>query len=1315
MDEDVTESVYTLADLSEGQISMIRPFAREGLAALLLLRLAELHDAQHDTIKLFDGLADQPLIPEALHLCNWLEHEDPGHIADQLKKLAQHLTQLQVNVAHPMATFPRVLADALHSMLYVQSAAMFDLLRWVGKTPMETTTERRALLEVFDRLIGAEHGDLSASAHISSLVVALGNPRPGELVYDPCFGNGTFLVVGSQYVERSQIEQRRPAPRLKVAGIELNSSAFLVGLTRILLAGIEDPWLELGNSLEHEVPIGPARDGCDLVLCNPPIGAKASGRIQRHQHYAISTRDSVGLFVQHALSQLKSGGRAVVVVPEGFLFRGGSLRDLRRWLVESGHVEAVISLPSGALKPYARVKTCLLVLRKNGGATRVRMADAYALSVMLQERSGDKTPTISPEIAQQLAVELRRPELRKPMKGHEDDTPDRGAIGRVIWEVDVSALEAIDWDLTPRRRTKGELERVLDGFRATLGDIMPSVCLSEVAEISLGRSIIARDLLEEPPPDNPVGYVRIGDLSQGTIVRVSSWLCPETAGIEKDWALRANDVLLTKSGTIGKSALVRPGAADFVAGRGLYVLRVDQQRLHPGFLLAYLASRACKQWLAAQSRGAVIQHLNRAVLERLPVLLPPLPHQARAAARFREFGTDVFAYLTDALDTGEEDRLIARLAELDAKVPSFGNEPTELPALSQFESIVEFVCVLSDWSAHGRVHADAARSLKQLSDALAPLAGVSQVPSGAALLNVLQEAKRGVLATVDQIPDSLPESFSIRGIAERLILWLRASIDDLNENTGLKVQSSPTSLEAGSFAEFSVELQNSGVLPLRGLRVETKPDWGVAQIPYLAEQGTCEVKLCGHVPNAGQDLSMRLLWQAKTLLGRLIRGEIELAIRVIDPVQASGSVVPEFGASPYVTGDPLGPAYGHDLFYGREDLIAQIGRQIGTHGNVVLLEGNRRTGKTSILNHLAGPTAIPGWLAVYASLQGTAGSDFRTGVPTAEVFRVMARGIATGLRKLTLDVPLPNGQVIPAGKPSLGVARACHEGIGAESPFADFLDYLELVLAALEPLGLGLLLMLDEFDKLQVGIDNGVTSPQVPENIRFLIQSNPRFSAILTGSRRLKRLREEYWSALYGLGTSIQVTALDEASARKVVTEPVRDLLTYSRAAVDTVLEATARHPYLMQCLCSRIFEDAFRTGTRSITDSVVSSAVMSLVRDNEHFATLWDYAGQGPDTGRRRRQLILLLCGRSLKQGTHVDFGLLPELLAQEGVDVEDASLDVDLGYLRELELVDFRTEAGDGHYSLSIPMMAEWIDQTQDAKVVASRARTEAEEENV
>jgi type I restriction enzyme M protein len=256
--------------------------------------------------------------------------------------------------------------------------------------------------------------------------------------------------------------------------------------------------------------------------------------------------------------------------------------------------------------------------------------------------------------------------------------------------------------------------------------------------------------------------------------------------------------------------------------------------------------------------------------------------------------------------------------------------------------------------------------------------------------------------------------------------------------------------------------------------------------------------------------------------------------------------------------------------------------------------------------------------------------------------------------------------------------------------------------------------MLDEFDKLQEGIDNRVTSPQVPENIRFLIQTYPKFSAILTGSRRLKRLREEYWSALYGLGTSIPVTALDIDSARKIVTEPVRGQLTFSTEAIERVIEVTARHPYLMQCLCNRVFDFAVDTKSRSITASVVNDAAYSFVRDNEHFASLWRYAAEGPAAGRCRRQLILMLCALSFKQGTHIGFGMLHEHLSQLGVDVEDEPLDADLIYLRELELIEFTGEIGEGEYRLAIPLMADWIEQQQDVDVVSSRARTEAEEEH-
>lgn len=1304
---------------SEMPASESRSLIREVFAAFLLLRWADLQDAEQEAMAVFEDRTYQPLLPAPLQWRHWVRLDHPRAIANRLQELAQHVEGLRGDLAHPVVSYLHALAEPLRRVLKVNFVYLHDFVQWVADLPFETPSERRALLDVFDQAI-AETGDpydgqYATPVNIARLVAALANPQPGERVYDPCFGSGNFLVAAWQQAERSRSELRRPGALLEVAGIEINAGAFLIGLTRMLLAGIETPRLELGNSLERESLSSPSRQGFDVVLANPPIGAKTSREPWRYHHFAIATNDSTGLFIQHALSQLKPHGRAVIAVPEGFLFRGGSERELRRFLLEQGQVEAVIGLPAGAFAPYTSVKGSLLVLSKQGGMSRVRMVDAAPL---FEQRSGRKAPLIRAVIAQQLADEVRRTELRRSRElppGVPEGTRGTGVLASSVWEVGMDELAAADWDLSPRRREKGGLDELLSSLKEVLGDSGSVAPLSSVAKVSAGRSIKSVDLLDEPPFERAVGYVRIKDLSQGKVGRTSSWLRPDLASVEQRWALVPGDVLVSKSGTIGKAALVRNGAVGAIAANGMYVLRVDQERLDAGFLLAYLASPACQNWLAAQSRGSVIQHINRAVLDELPIPLPPLPMQARAAAQFREFGTDALAFLTQATGSSESDRLSSWLAELDGKVPKFVSGLDDTPALGHFEPVVALASTAQRWLDQDQVSSQAIRWLAPFTQALMPLASVAQIPAGPGLLNVLQEAERGVQAALEQTTGHLPAESQARAIGERLRDWLRAAISDLIDAVGVRVGALPSSLVAGSFAEFSIELENPAPLPLRNVRVTTQPDWGGTVIPYLTEGGTFTIHLRGDVPKQGGDLLLRLMVEARALTGQVIEGEFELPIRVVESGDMASTLVTELGGSPYVTGSPLEPMHGHSVFYGRDELLGKISRQIATHGNVVLLEGNRRTGKTSILKHLEGSAAIPGWLAIYASLQGAEGASQVVGVPTVEVFREIARSIATALTKLDIDVPLPNGQTFVAGKPALGVARACREGIGTESPFTDFREYLELVLTILEPLGLGLVLMLDEFDKLQEGIDNGVTSPQVPENIRFLIQTYPKFSAILTGSRRLKRLREEYWSALYGLGTSIPVTALDTESARKVVTEPVRDQLTFSQEAIEQVIEVTARHPYLMQCLCNRVFDYAVQTKSRSITASVVSDAAHGLVRDNEHFASLWDYAAQGPKVGRHRRQLILLLCALSFKQGTHIGFGTLHEQLAQAGVDVEDEPLDADLSYLRELELIDFSGEIGDSEYHLAIPLMADWIQQQQDVHVVASRARTEAEEENV
>ena len=65
------------------------------------------------------------------------------------------------------------------------------------------------------------------------------------------------------------------------------------------------------------------------------------------------------------LRSMAPGGRCAVVVPEGALF--GSTRahkELRERLLRECELLAVVSLPAGVFKPYAGVKTSVLVFRR---------------------------------------------------------------------------------------------------------------------------------------------------------------------------------------------------------------------------------------------------------------------------------------------------------------------------------------------------------------------------------------------------------------------------------------------------------------------------------------------------------------------------------------------------------------------------------------------------------------------------------------------------------------------------------------------------------------------------------------------------------------------------------------------------------------------------------------------------------------------------------------------------------------------------------------------------------------------------------------
>ncbi|MFH2063890.1 MAG: N-6 DNA methylase [Pseudomonadota bacterium] len=1282
------------------------------LAALIYLRWADFQEAEQEAMAAFDETDFKPLLPASLHWRSW-HLLPPDQLQDLFRKqLPDVLDQLN-NTRHiSLATHLHRIASPVRDLGNLSLKAMEVLIHWLADQPFETPLDRRALLDSFDAVFEQTRGKISGGyrtpASVAQLLIALADPAAGDRVYDPCCGSAGLLTAANDYAGSKVTEQfsRSGFPALSISGFEINLESYITGLVRLALAGVDDPQIELGNSLERLPSRSPQKDGFDVVLANPPWGMRVDPMVMAH--FSVRTHDATGLYIQHALTQLRENGRAVIVVPQGILFRGGQEQRLRRMLLEQHTVEAVVALPQGLFMPYSGIQASVLVLRKTGPTKSIRMIDAEPF--FEKDKSGRPT-VLTPSQTEAIG---------KLFRGTEP--------GEHCWNVDPATLADAGWDLTPKRRDRSRLVDILDALRSEV----EIVSLGKYVEIFVGRNFLREKLSNTPPySERDVGqrtlfpeetqsrqlslfdvpvvpYVRIKDVERGQATKGSSWLSRNAAGlIDVRWKLKAGDVLLSKSGTIGKAGIVRNGAVGAIAAGGLFVLRPAPDRLDPHFLLAYLVSGEARSWLEDKGRGATIRHLSRRAIDELPIPVPPIQMQHRVAAQYREFGTDALEFLKNLVSGGERDSILQWTRE---QLQKFSNEWSTKPDRIDFSSLERFVSELNQfrnrdahqWEGKNRL----SRWLFALHDALSQLNGISKVPAGTAVWSLLSESCHRVSEVRNTLQQEEPGAVEATELSSLVFKWLEHGKWILAHDIKLVFTPEENPIHAGAEAEVHLVLENKGALPLRNITIRTNPEWGIEEVPYISEEDMTIIRFSGHTPKDRGTFILQLHWSAQTLDGQDVNGMREVAFNIVGLPDDTEEKWSAFGGSPYVCGDPVRPERS-DVFFGREELLNQIRRQIIQSGNVVLLEGNRRSGKTSILCHLEGAKAIPGWLGVYCSLQGAEGSKDGVGVPTAEVFREMGKSIAKSIHTMGGDTPLPDGSILPAGK-KMGFHQACRKGIGEESPFSDFRDYIEVALEKLAAHDMGLLLMMDEFDKLQEGIDSGVTSKQVPENIRFLVQTYPRFSAILTGSRRLKRLREEYWSALYGLGTRFGVTALPEEPARRLVVEPVKGRLTYTTEAVNRVIQLTAGQPYLLQCLCNRVFDMAAQLKKRSITIDMVNQAGDALVEDNEHFASLWDYALSD------RRRLILAICHKNEPASDPLRLGVIQETLAGYGIEADDETIISDLEFLRELELIELKGDPTGGQYLLSIPLMGTWIERQHDFSALISKARMETEDQH-
>lgn len=173
-----------------------------------------------------------------------------------------------------------------------------------------------------------------------------------------------------------------------------------------------------------------------------------------------------------------------------------------------------------------------------------------------------------------------------------------------------------------------------------------------------GAQLKKHEFTTEGRPVLAIGNVQWGKLDLTSIDHVTD----EKAQELSRYLLAEGDVLFTRSGTVGRSAVV-PAAADgwLMTGHILRV-RLDRIRVDPRYLYSgFRGSQRIQEQVEGSIRGATRAGFNTKLLERVELAVPPLEVQRR-----------IVTYL-DGLQA-KVDRLKAlqqkTAAELDALLPS---------------------------------------------------------------------------------------------------------------------------------------------------------------------------------------------------------------------------------------------------------------------------------------------------------------------------------------------------------------------------------------------------------------------------------------------------------------------------------------------------------------------------------------------------------------------------------------------------------------------------------------------------------------------
>lgn len=280
------------------------------------------------------------------------------------------------------------------------------------------------LIRRFNELANETAGDHFTPREVIRLMVnilfinddnLLATPGTVRKLLDPACGTGGMLAEAQNYLREHHKEAK-----LFVFGQDYNKRAFATAASDMLIKQVDQNGgtdnVRFGDIFSDDQFNEPPYDKFDYLLANPPFGVdwKKQQKAIQDESYKLGYAGRFGaglprvndgslLFLQHMISkfepvlpnQHKHGSRLAIVFSGSPLFTGGAgsgESNIRKWIIESDWLEAIIALPeqmfyNTGIGTYIWIATNRKEKHRKG---KIQLIDAREYYVSMRRSLGDK-------------------------------------------------------------------------------------------------------------------------------------------------------------------------------------------------------------------------------------------------------------------------------------------------------------------------------------------------------------------------------------------------------------------------------------------------------------------------------------------------------------------------------------------------------------------------------------------------------------------------------------------------------------------------------------------------------------------------------------------------------------------------------------------------------------------------------------------------------------------------------------------------------------------------------------------------------------